>query len=104
MSVQLFLYDAAGFPGLFHIDDPLIAAAPEGQGEIPLFLLKGSVDQYIGCLQQCVYGWLLTALQLFERIACIDPDIQCPLVKLSGKSRQWLRLAERLAAAEGDSG
>ena len=91
-------------PRCIHIDYPLVAAAAKGKGEIPLLLVKGSIDKNIGCFQQCVYSRFLACLQLFKRIACIDPDIQCFCMKPLGESRQWLRLAERLAAAEGHTG
>ena len=103
-SIQFFLHDAAGLPGLFHIDDTLVAAAAEGQGQVALLQVEFSIDKDINALQQLGHRRIFHAGKLLESIAGIGPDIQAVCMELFGQLSQRGGLTEGLATAEGDTG
>ena len=78
----LFVLPPHGLPGgkgLFHIQQTLVAAAPEPQGDIVLGFNKFAVHQHIQQAQQLVGGfapgkaWLFAG-QLLPGVAGVAPD------------------------------
>lgn len=100
---KIEFYYSSFFQRLLHVDDALVAAAPEEEVFIAQCLYEGAVYQYINLAEE--FQLLGILYEVFEEIARKAPDALAAL--LPDGARQLgkaLCLKHRVAAREGDVG
>jgi len=100
---KIEFYHSSFFQRLLHVDDALVAAAPEEEVFVAQCLYEGAVYQYIDLAEE--FQLLGILHEVFEEIARKAPDALAAL--LPDGARQLgkaLCLEHRVAAREGDVG
>lgn len=95
--------DVPCFAGLAHVNDPLVSAPPEQKCQIALLQFESAVNQYIGLFQQGIDGGVVFRLKLLQCVAGVSSNIQMLLMQPFCKLCKRCGLAERFAAAEGNT-
>lgn len=86
-------------PGLFHVDEPLVAAAAKVQVQILLLLYERAVYQKVRFGQEGLYGRIPRSGQLLVGIAGVNHNVFTGTVDEPGKLRKGFGLTEGLTAA-----
>ena len=87
----------------FHVDEPLVAAAAEGEREVAFPFAVVAVDEDVGFTEERRNAFIVHVFKRFECISRIDPDVKAMRVHFAGERGERRGLAEGLAAGKGDA-